>query len=418
MAIAPFSNISVIGLGYVGLPTAATLASRGINVLGVDISERAVATINAGEAHIIEPDLDMVLGAVVSAGRLRAVTKPEPAEAFLIAVPTPVNEDHSPDMRAVESAIASIAPVLAPGNLIIIESTSPVGTTEKAAVQLKALRPDLTFPNEHPERSQILMAYCPERVLPGRTLHELVENSRLIGGLDKKSAVRGRELYKTFVRADVIVTEARIAEFAKLAENAYRDANIAFANELSLACHELNVDVWAVIKLANLHPRVNILSPGPGVGGHCIPIDPWFIHHAAPNVTPLIRTARQVNMAKTAWVIEQISNAATRFKSPRIALLGLSYKPDIDDLRESPALEIAKALAHKKIGHVLAVEPHVTNLTKDLLSRGNIELMGLEAALKSADIVAILVAHDAFKSLSRAALLSKVTIDTVGLLVD
>jgi UDP-N-acetyl-D-mannosaminuronic acid dehydrogenase len=411
-----FSTVSVIGLGYVGLPTAATLASRGINVIGVDISAHAVERINSGQAHIIEPDLDMVLAAAVSAGRLRATLKPEPAEAFLIAVPTPVNGDHSPDMATVDAAAASIAPVLAKGNLIIIESTSPVGTTERVAAQLKSLRPDLSFPQDRPERSDILMAYCPERVLPGRTLIELVDNSRLIGGMDKRSTERGRALYKTFVRGDIIPTQARVAEFAKLAENAYRDVNIAFANELSLACSALGVDVWSVIKCANLHPRVNILSPGPGVGGHCIPIDPWFIHHAAPEVTPLIRTAREVNTAKTHWVVTQVEQSAAKFRSPTIALLGLAYKPDIDDLRESPALDVAVALADKRTGKLLVVEPHVTALPKALANKTDVELAGLDDALARADIIVLLVGHEAFKELPRDALLRKVTVDTVGLL--
>ncbi len=410
----PFKTVSVVGLGYVGLPTAATLASSGMSVIGVDISETAVARINEGKAHIIEPDLDMVLTAAVGAGRLKAVTKPEPAEAFLIAVPTPVNADHSPDMSAVESAIAAIAPVLARGNLIIIESTSPVGTTEKAAAQLKALRPDLSFPTEAPEASDIMMAYCPERVLPGSTLRELVDNARMVGGLDRRSAARGKALYKTFVRGEIILTEARTAEFTKLAENAFRDVNIAYANELSMACDALGVDVWSVIENANRHPRVNILSPGPGVGGHCIPIDPWFIHHAAPKLTPLIRTSREVNMAKTHWVTQRVCEKAARFKDPRIALLGLSYKPDIDDLRESPAVEVAEELARNNIGQISVVEPHVKALPKSLAELSCVRLVSLETALKDADVVVLLVAHEAFREIPRASLLDRVVIDTIG----
>lgn len=409
-----FSTVSVVGLGYVGLPTAATLASSGLNVIGVDISEAAVARINEGKAHIIEPDLDMVLNAAVRAGRLRAVTKPEPADAFLIAVPTPVNPDHSPDMHAVESATAAIAPVLARGNLIIIESTSPVGTTEKAAAQLKALRPDLSFPTDAPESSDILMAYCPERVLPGSTLRELVDNARMVGGLDRRSADRGKALYKTFVRGELIVTEARTAEFTKLAENAFRDVNIAYANELSMACDALGVDVWSVIENANRHPRVNILSPGPGVGGHCIPIDPWFIHHAAPEVTPLIRTSREVNMVKTHWVTKRVCEKAQRFREPKIALLGLSYKPDIDDLRESPAVEVAEELARTNVGNILVVEPHVKALPPSLSGFDNIKLCSLESALKQSDVVVLLVAHEAFREIPRSSLLDRVVIDTIG----
>jgi UDP-N-acetyl-D-mannosaminuronic acid dehydrogenase len=279
-------KVSVVGLGYVGLPTAATFAARGLEVIGVDINRSAVEIINSGRAHFVEPDLDMVLGAAVTSGRLRAVTTPEPADAFVIAVPTPVTPDRRADISAVEAALASVAPVLRRDNLIVIESTSPVGTSEQAARQLRALRGDLTFPDLAPEQSDILVAYCPERNLPGQTLRELIDNARIIGGLDRRSAQRARELYAVFAMGPMKLTTARVAELAKLVENTFRDVNIAFANELSLVCDALGIDVWSVIRLANLHPRVNILSPGPGVGGHCIPVDPWFIHQAVPDQTP------------------------------------------------------------------------------------------------------------------------------------
>jgi len=411
-----YSTISVIGLGYVGLPTAATLASRGVKVTGVDISPAVVDRINQGLAHIVEPDLDMVVRTVVQSGNLKAVLKPEPAEAFLIAVPTPILKDNSPDMRAVRSATAALAPVLKPGDLVIIESTSPVGTTEAAAKQLRELRPDLTTPLEAPEESDIMMAYCPERVLPGKTLRELVDNARLVGGLDQRSALAAKELYTIFVKGDIIPTRAREAEMSKLTENAFRDVNIAFANELSLACDSLGVDVWTVIKHANLHPRVQILTPGPGVGGHCIPIDPWFIHHAAPELTPLIRTAREVNLSKTDWVVEQAAKKAARFAKPVIAVLGLAYKPDIDDLRESPAVHVVEALAKRGAGTILAVEPHIETLPDDLAALANVRLTPLNEAISAADVVVGLVPHKAFSTITPQHLREKAVLDTVGML--
>ena len=411
------STVSVIGLGYVGLPTAATLASRGLDVIGVDKSTAVVDRINKGLTHIVEPDLDMVVRSAVQQGRLRASCEMHPADAFMIAVPTPVKKDNSPDMRAVEAATDAIAPVLKRGNLVIIESTSPVGTTEKVAAILKRRRPDLSFPMDKPEAADVLMAYCPERVLPGRTLKELVDNARLIGGLDRASAEAAKRLYETFVRGDIVLTSARVAEMSKLAENAYRDVNVAFANELSLACDELNVDVWEVIRSANLHPRVDILSPGPGVGGHCIPIDPWFIHHAAPDATPLIRTAREVNTRKTAWVISQIKTLAERFETPKIALLGLSYKQNIDDLRESPAMQVAAALVREGwLSELNLVEPHIEELPAPLTGNNHVRLMALEEAVDRSNVVAILVPHNAFRGLTRARMADKALLDAVGML--
>jgi UDP-N-acetyl-D-mannosaminuronic acid dehydrogenase len=385
-------------------------------VIGVDIDDRAVETINAGRAHIVESDLDMVLGAAVTSGKLRAVTAPEPADAFIIAVPTPITSDRRADISAVEAALKSIAPVLRRGDLIVIESTSPVGTSERAARQLRALRPDLTFPDTAPEQSDVLLAYCPERILPGQTLRELVDNARIIGGLDRRSAVRAKELYACFAVGPMKLTTARVAELSKLVENTFRDVNIAFANELSLVCDALGIDVWSVIRMANLHPRVNILSPGPGVGGHCIPVDPWFIHEALPEQTPLIRTAREVNDAKPRFLVERISAVASRFREPVIAVLGLTYKPNVDDLRESPALEIAYELARGRIGKLLIVEPHLKELPCKLANLPGLEMTSLLDAIKRADVVAILVAHNKFRMLDRGAVASKIVVDVVGLL--
>ncbi len=409
-------TVSVVGLGYVGLPTAALLASRGLNVVGVDVKQEAVDRINSGAAHISEPDLDIVLSAVVRAEKLKAYTTPQPADVFLIAVPTPINADKTADMTLVQSALASIAPVIKKGDLIVIESTSPVGTTERAADQLRRLRPDLTFPDTLPELSDVMMAYCPERILPGQTLRELVDNARIVGGLDHRSALRAREVYRFFAMGKIKLTTSRVAELSKLTENAFRDVNIAFANELSLVCDHLGVDVWQVVKMANLHPRVNILSPGPGVGGHCIPVDPWFIHEALPDATPLIRHAREVNDAKPVRVADQITRLAGRYKEPVIAVLGLAYKPNVDDLRESPALEIAHILAERKLGRLLIVEPNIEHLPKGLAGLPNVEFVDHHEAVAEADVVAILVSHSKFRNVDRAALASKVVIDTVGLL--
>lgn len=412
----PIETVSVVGLGYVGLPTAALLASRGLKVIGVDLKAEAVARINEGRAHIAEPDLDMILSAVVQAGRLEACSAPKPADAFLIAVPTPITRDKKADMRAVESALASVAPVLKRGDLIVIESTSPVGTTERAAAQLRRLRPDLTFPDHAPEQSDILVAYCPERILPGQTLRELVDNARIIGGLDHASALRAREVYAHFAMGQMMLATSREAECAKLAENAFRDVNIAYANELSILCEGMGVDPWSVIRMANLHPRVNILSPGPGVGGHCIPIDPWFLHQAMPEETPLIAAARSVNDGKPQRVANRVQKLARRFREPAIAVLGLAYKPNVDDLRESPAVEIARILADRHVGRLLVAEPNISRLPDELAGRPDVALVDCAAAVAEADLVVILVAHSKFRMIDRAALASRVVVDTVGLL--
>jgi UDP-N-acetyl-D-mannosaminuronic acid dehydrogenase len=413
-----FKTVSVIGLGYIGLPTAAVIASRGINVIGVEINQAAVDTINKGEIHIVEPDLDIVVKSVVSTGYLRATTQVEKADVFMIAVPTPFkhteNDEHKPDLSYIESAAKAIAPVLEKGNLVILESTSPVGTTEKLAGWLKQARPDLSFPQDVGENADINVAHCPERVLPGYVLQELVSNDRVIGGISSVCSDKAADLYKTFVRGECIITNARTAEMAKLTENSFRDVNIAFANELSTICDKLNINVWELTKLANRHPRVNILNSGPGVGGHCIAVDPWFIVDSCPEQALLIKQARLTNDAKPHYVIKQIREAADQFKRPVIACLGLAFKADIDDLRESPALQIVTALSEDNIGDIIAVEPNIKSLPKHL--EGKIELASLQEALAKANVIVVLVDHKEFKSADKTAFAKKVVIDTRGIL--
>jgi|TARA_R110001583_G_scaffold192713_1_gene359594 UDP-N-acetyl-D-mannosaminuronic acid dehydrogenase len=410
-----FKKVSVIGLGYIGLPTAAVLASRGLEVVGVDVNQQAVDTINEGRIHIVEPDLDIVVRGVVTTGNLRATTIPEPAEAFMIAVPTPFKEGHAPDLKYIEAAAKAIAPVLEKGNLVILESTSPVGATEKLSAWLKEARPDLTFPQDLGDSADIKIAHCPERVLPGYVLQELVSNDRVIGGMSKACSLRAVELYETFVRGECIITNARTAEMAKLTENSFRDVNIAFANELSVISDKLKINVWELIKLANRHPRVNILSPGPGVGGHCIAVDPWFIVDSCPEEANIIRQARLTNDAKPHYVIAQIEKAADEFKRPVIACLGLAFKADIDDLRESPALQIVEQLALKNIGQLIAVEPNVQYLPEKLINAG-VEHATLEAALEKANIIVVLVDHKQFKAADKMQFATKVVIDTRGII--
>ena len=409
-----FKKVSVIGLGYIGLPTAAVIASRGIEVIGIDVSEKAVEIINQGKVHIVEPDLDMVVQAAVTMGKLRASLTPEPADAFMIAVPTPFKDEHKPDLSFIQKAAEAIAPVLEKGNLVILESTSPVGTTEKLSKWLQELRPDLYFPGQTRQEPNVYVAHCPERVLPGRVLEELVSNDRIIGGMSDKCAEKAIELYKVFVRGDCISTNARTAEMAKLTENSFRDVNIAFANELSIICDELKINVWELIALSNRHPRVNILSPGPGVGGHCIAVDPWFIVDSAPESARIIRTAREINDSKPQYVVNKVKAAADEFKRPVIACLGLAFKPDIDDLRESPALDITHNLASMNIGEILAVEPNIHQLPEKLAKKG-VELVSLTAALERANVLLVLVDHKPFKALSINDVNTKVVVDTRGL---
>ncbi len=409
-----FRTISMIGLGYIGLPTAAVLASRGIHVVGVDVNVHAVDTINSGRVHIVEPDLDALVSDVVRQGLLRATTIPEPSDAFVIAVPTPFRDGHVPDLSYVETAARSIAPALRPGTLVILESTSPVGTTEQMAAWLAEARPDLTFPQQVGEAAQIRVAYCPERVLPGKVLSELIENDRVVGGLSPACAERAAALYRVFVRGKCLITDARTAEMCKLTENSFRDVNIAFANELSLICDELNLNVWELVRLANHHPRVNILQPGPGVGGHCIAVDPWFIVHSAPQRSRLIRTAREVNDSKPHFVAGRITEAAAAQPQPVIACLGLAFKPDIDDLRESPAVGIVHMLAEQKVGRLLVVEPHIERLPPALAGQSGVELVTVDEALAQANVVAMLVSHRAFYGIAKAKLAGKRVIDTRG----
>lgn len=421
----PFKTISVIGLGYIGLPTAAVFASRKINVIGVDINLKAVDTINRGEIHIVEPDLDMVVHAAVTEGYLRATTTPEPADAFLIAVPTPFKGNHEPDLGYIESASKAIAPVLKNGDLVILESTSPVGATEQMSAWLAEARPDLSFPQTHGEDSDIRVAHCPERVLPGHVLRELVQNDRVIGGMTPKCSSAAVSLYKTFVEGECVITNARTAEMCKLTENSFRDVNIAFANELSIICDKLDINVWELIRLANRHPRVSILQPGPGVGGHCIAVDPWFIVSKSPDQARLIRTAREVNNNKPEWVLNKVKRAVTEFlqanpdktaKDVTIACFGLAFKPDIDDLRESPALLIATTLQRLHPGKVLFVEPNIS-MPIDLME-SNIKLVSIDDALSRSQIVIVLVAHRSFKDAALSSRKDLAVIDACGILTS
>ncbi|WP_313069368.1 UDP-N-acetyl-D-mannosamine dehydrogenase [Atlantibacter hermannii] len=415
-----FSTISVIGLGYIGLPTAAAFASRQKHVVGVDINSRAVETINRGEIHIVEPELGEVVKAAVENGFLRATTQPVEADAFLIAVPTPFKGEHEPDMKFVQAAAESIAPVLRKGNLVILESTSPVGATEQMAEWLAALRPDLSFPQQAGDNADINIAYCPERVLPGQVMVELIKNDRVVGGMTEVCSARASELYYIFLEGECVVTNARTAEMCKLTENSFRDVNIAFANELSLICADQNINVWELIRLANRHPRVNILQPGPGVGGHCIAVDPWFIVAQNPEQARLIRTAREVNDHKPHWVLERVKatvadclNASGKRASElKIACFGLAFKPNIDDLRESPAMEIAHQMAQWNSGETLVVEPNIHQLPDSLAT--DCTLVSLDDALAQADVLVMLVDHAPFKAVDASAVQQAWIVDTKG----
>ena len=411
-----FGRIAVIGLGYIGLPTSAIFAENGVEVVGVDVNPHVVAMVNQGRPHFGEPNLDALVRRVVESGKLRATHAVEPADAFIIAVPTPLRghgETSTPDISFIEAAARAVAPALVGGNLVILESTSPVGTTEKMAAILAELRPDLSFPQQAGEMADVQVAYCPERVLPGRILDEVVNNARVIGGMTRKCSQRALRLYKIVVRGECRVSNARTAELSKLTENAYRDVNIAFANELSFICDKLRINVWELIGLANLHPRVNILSPGPGVGGHCIAVDPWFIVATNPKEAQLIRLARTINDAKPEFVCSRVRERAAALKQPVIACLGLSYKRDVDDLRESPAVEIVTRLAQQKVGELLIVEPHVSKLPKELSDLG-LALHDFDAALDRANLVLLLVDHMSFLQVDRDILKDKFVIDTRG----
>ena len=418
-----FETISVIGLGYIGLPTAAMFASRKKKVIGVDVNSKAVETINQGKIHIVEPELDMIVSAAVTEGYLKASLTPEPADAFLIAVPTPFlpcdeGDIPAPDLSYIEAASKALAPVLKKGDLVILESTSPVGATEKMSTWLAEGRPDLTFPQTHGNDADVNIAHCPERVLPGHVVRELVENDRVIGGMSTRCSERSVELYKTFVQGECVVTNARTAEMAKLTENSSRDVQIAFANELSIICDKLDINVWELIALSNRHPRVNILQPGPGVGGHCIAVDPWFIVSNTPEEAQLIHTARKVNDSKPEWVINKVKLAIAEFlqanpdKTARevtVACYGLAFKPDIDDLRESPAMEITKEIAAMHSGRVIAVEPNIKKLPLNLQS---VELLDFDIAKSESDVHVLLVDHKEFKE---ACVTNGIKVDTKGI---
>lgn len=401
-------KVCVIGLGYVGLPTASLLANRGFKVHGVDVNPKIVELISRGEVHITEPDLDICVTKAVNSGNLTAGLEPISADVFMIAVPTPFKDNHVPDVSYVEAATRAIAPYIAEGNLVILESTSPVGTTEKMAVWLQELRPELDV------QGSVYMAHCPERVLPGQTLKELVVNDRVIGGLNPVSADKAAQFYRQFVTGEIVCTNARTAELAKLAENSFRDVNIAFANELSLICDKLDIDVWELIRLANRHPRVNILQPGPGVGGHCIAVDPWFIVDSAPEEARLIRAAREVNDSKPDFVLAKVKEAATKFKDPKIACLGLSYKPDIDDLRESPAIKVVEKLLKSDIGQILVVEPNLRTIPESLKNHENLSVLDLDNALSKCDIILLLVNHREFSQINVNLMPEKILLDIVG----
>ena len=396
-------DVCVVGLGYVGLPTAAVLATRGMRVAGVDVRVEVVDTINAGNVHIVEPELDALVRAAVSAGTLTAMSTPPRARAYLLCVPTPFMEGHRPDLRHVESAARSLLPVVAERDLVVLESTVPPGTTRDLVAAVLAEAGLHAGQNIH-------VAHAPERVLPGAVIREVVDNARVVGGVTEACTEAAVRFYESFVKGEVLGTRAEIAELVKLAENAYRDVNIAYANELANVCDRLELDVWDVVKLANAHPRVNILRPGPGVGGHCIAVDPWFIVATAPEATPLIRAARQVNDARPERVVARVAALAERFKQPRIAVMGLSYKPDIDDMRESPALEVARRLATLD-AEVVLVEPHISASPIE-----GLPLLAAEPALRTADIAVILVAHRAFSRLPRDLFTRPSVVDTVGLL--
>jgi UDP-N-acetyl-D-mannosaminuronic acid dehydrogenase len=392
-----FKDVAVFGLGYIGLPTAALIASRGIHVLGIDINEDVVRKISSGAVHIYEPDLDGLVQKVISTGELKVSMRPAPSDAFIIAVPTPINAEKAPVLDTVFTAVRAFAPFLQVGNLVLLESTSPVGTTEKISEMLADIRPDLSFPTRAGSAATVNVAYCPERVLPGRILSELVQNDRCIGGISPACARRAQRFYKHFVRGACIVSTARTAELVKLAENAFRDTNIAFANELSMICDRLGVNVWDLIDLANRHPRVNILRPGPGVGGHCIAVDPWFIVNSAPDLAKLIATARRTNDDMIAYTIEGASALIDEHPYANVACLGLAFKPNVNDLRESPAVEVTKGLGERYGPRIKVVEPYLDSLPDEIAATGA-EFVGLGNALANCEVAIVLVDHDEFRN--------------------
>ncbi|MCW1428649.1 UDP-N-acetyl-D-mannosamine dehydrogenase [Novosphingobium sp. JCM 18896] len=410
-------DVCVVGLGYIGLPTAAIIARSGSRVLGVDVTQSVVDTINRGEIHIEEVDLDGLVQGVVARGLLSASTEIAPADVFVIAVPTPFDKNHAPDVSYVLAAGRSVASVLKAGDVVILESTSPVGTTEQLRDLIAELRPDLKVPGASAGTPDVSIAYCPERVLPGKILEELTNNDRSIGGITPRCARKALAFYKRFVRGTCVTTDARSAEMTKLVENAYRDVNIAFANELSIVADKMGLDVWEVIRLANRHPRVNILQPGPGVGGHCIAVDPWFIVHGAPEETPLIRTARGVNDGKIRHVIKHAEALVAAHPGAKVACLGLAFKANIDDFRESPARLVAATLARKFGERILVVEPYAAELPREFEGTGA-SLIDIDTALEDCDVLIALVDHDVFRVVPLAERANKLVYDTRGIWPD
>lgn len=392
-----------MGLGYIGLPTASILANKGYHVVGVDVRPEVVETINQGRIHIEEPDLDILVRSAVNSGQLRAATEPVPADVFIICVPTPINPDHSPDLSYVEQASRALKQHIRAGNLVILESTSPPGTTDDVVIPYAI--PDGLVPGQ-----DVFVAHCPERVLPGRILLEAVQNDRVVGGVTPACAERAKAFYRTFVAGEVLATTSVTAEVCKLVENSYRDVNIAFANELSILADKCNIDVWQLIELANRHPRVNILKPGPGVGGHCISVDPWFLVHAFPDMTRLMKTAREVNDSKPHFVVDHVSRLAKQFAEPKIGCLGLTYKADVDDLRESPSLEITRELIERNVGKVMACDPYISS------SRfKEFPLYDLGEVIAESNLLVLLTDHRQFLDLSPRTLNEKVVVDTRGI---
>lgn len=409
-----FDKVCVVGLGYIGLPTAAFIASKGVKVVGVDVNERFVKLINEGKVPFVEPGFEELLAKVVEEGNLVAQAEQAEADAYIVCVPTPFQDNHEVDTKYIRAASEALAPHLRPGALVVLESTSPPGTTEDMANHLIELRPDLSLDDE--DDNAIFVAHCPERVLPGQIMEEMENNDRVIGGLTPKGTELARDLYATFCTAELLMTNATTAEMAKLTENSFRDVNIAFANELSLICDRLGIDVWELIELANHHPRVNILQPGPGVGGHCIAVDPWFIVSAAPEEAKLIKLARDVNDGKPEWVIEQVVKALEGNEKPVVAALGIAFKNDIDDLRESPSLEIVKRLGVDKPElDIRVVEPNVDELPAVLSNISNLTKQDTKEAIAAADVVLLLVNHKEFVNLDQSVLEGKTVIDTKGI---
>jgi UDP-N-acetyl-D-mannosaminuronic acid dehydrogenase len=410
-------KVVVLGLGYIGLPTAAVIARTGAQVLGIDVHQSVVDTVNSGKVHIEEIDLDGLVSGVVARGNLRASTQIELADVFVIAVPTPFDEDHAPNIGYVLKAATNVAAVVKPGDVVILESTSPVGTTEEVAKLLSQLRPDLKVPGHCVGTPDIAIAYCPERVLPGRILVELVDNDRVIGGITPRCARKALQFYRRFVRGACVTTNSRAAEMTKLTENAFRDINIAFANELSVISDNLGIDVWEVIRLANRHPRVNILSPGPGVGGHCIAVDPWFIVHGDPENARIIRTAREVNDAKVGYTIGRAEALIESLPGVPVACMGLAFKANIDDFRESPAMKVASHLAHRFGDRIRIVEPYADALPPAFDGSGA-RLIDVDAAIEDCPIFIVLVDHEIFKSIPLDERADKRVYDTRGIWPD